>query len=314
MTTADFRPTHVAPQGGMSAWEAPDVNRPTTPLDALLPVRLADRLGDWARIVCANGWSAWVDGRLLIAVPGDPPAAGHPLTRTADPGPLLARADEALSRYRRAAEDLSSGATDGETFRGRTRGLRVGMVVDGESMWLYDAEHERWVYCDGSGLSPYAADGTPSTLGKGAPAADGGDAVPDGEAARPAASADAAGVVRGGPEPTQVVETAPAADAGPGPAPAPRGADAHRARPAYAEAAGRGDVAYGGEGRGPSASSDGHGHGHGDGDGDSDGDSHSWGAVVHREVPDPGPNSDEPTRRIPPVTVDPRRADRGGDR
>src|SRR5919198_6035129 len=106
MTTADFRPTHVVPRDGLPAWEAPDASRPTTPLDALLPVQLVDRYGDWGRIVCANGWSAWVDGRLLIAVPQDPPAAGRPLARTADPRPLLGRAEDALGRYQRAAEEL----------------------------------------------------------------------------------------------------------------------------------------------------------------------------------------------------------------
>ncbi|MFD9218967.1 hypothetical protein ACFWDI_02770 [Streptomyces sp. NPDC060064] len=157
MTFEDFSPTHVVPQGGLPAWEAPDVSRPTEPLDPLLPVRLVDRRGDWGRILCANGWSAWVDGRLLVAVPHEPPAAGQPLARTADPRPLLARVEESLSQYRRAAEELTSGQTDGETFRHRTQGLRVGMVVDGESVWLYEAEHERWVYCDGTRLSTYAA-------------------------------------------------------------------------------------------------------------------------------------------------------------
>ncbi|MEU8892609.1 hypothetical protein [Streptomyces sp. NPDC048442] len=250
MTTADFRPTHVVPQDGLPAWEAPDVDRPTTPLDALLPVQLVDRLGDWGRIVCANGWSAWVDGRLLVAVPRDPPGAGGPLTRTADPRPLLARAEDAVAGYRRAAEDLAGGSADGESFRRRTRGLRVGVVVDGESVWLYDSEHERWVYCDGARLSTYAAGAGPSVEGRGGgdgagtgAGADGGVGV--GGAAGPGETrvveATTAGTVRpavgeepdrrgpgafgagagGGakPEPTQVV----AAAADPGAAPAPHG-------------------------------------------------------------------------------------------
>lgn len=166
MTPADFRPTHVVPQDGLPAWEAPDVERPTTPLDALLPVQLVDRLGDWGRIVCANGWSAWVDGRLLLAVPRDPPGASGPLTRTADPCPLLTRTENALGRYRRAAEELAGGG-DGESFRRGTHGLRVGVVVEGESVWLYDADHERWVYCDGTRLSTYAATEGPATEGHG---------------------------------------------------------------------------------------------------------------------------------------------------
>lgn len=161
-TPPDFRPTHVVPHEGLPAWEEPDVSRPTEPLDPLLPVQLIGRRGDWGQILCANGWSAWVDGRLLVSVPQNPPAPGLPIARTADPRPLLARVEESLSQYRRAAEDLTAGRTDGEGFRRRTQGLRVGMVVDGESVWLYDAEHERWVYCDGKHLTTYATSTPPA--------------------------------------------------------------------------------------------------------------------------------------------------------
>ncbi|MBE4737493.1 MULTISPECIES: hypothetical protein [Streptomyces] len=157
MTTTGFLPTHVVPPGGLSAWESPHPDRPTVPLDALLPVQLLERRGDWGHVLCANGWSAWVDGRLLVAVPQDPPAAGAAPARTADPRPLLARAEEALTRYRTEAEALAAGHRDGEAFHERTKGLRVGVVVDGESLWLFDAAHERWVYCDGARLSTFAA-------------------------------------------------------------------------------------------------------------------------------------------------------------
>ncbi|MFY0513060.1 hypothetical protein ACOMD4_22135 [Streptomyces anulatus] len=201
MATPAFRPTHVVPPDGLPAWESPDVARPTEPLDALLPVELRDRRGDWAYVACSNGWSAWVDGRLLVSVPLPPPAAGQPLARTADPRPLLARAEEALNRYRRAAQDLAEGRSDGEVFRQRTRGLRVGMVVDGESVWLYDAEHERWVFCDGTRLSTYAAQAGPGAAG---PAS--GEA--EAPAPAPAAAAEPPRMVAGeepGPEPTRVV-------------------------------------------------------------------------------------------------------------
>lgn len=191
--TPEFRPTHVVPPDGLPAWESPDVARPTDPLDALLPVELRDRRGDWAYVACSNGWSAWVDGRLLVSVPQTPPAPGAPMARTADPRPLLARAEESLSRYRRAAQDLAEGRSDGEGFRQRTRGLRVGMVVDGESVWLYDAEHERWVFCDGARLSTYAAEAGP---GAAAPAS------ASGETETPDPSRVAGGE---GPEPTRVV-------------------------------------------------------------------------------------------------------------
>ncbi|MET8804214.1 hypothetical protein [Streptomyces sp. NPDC004546] len=152
-----FQPTHVVPRRGMPAWESPDPARPTVPLDPLLPVELVERRGDWGYIRCANGWGAWVDGRQLVAVPEDPPAAGGP-AGTADPRPLLTRAEQALADYRSAVEELAAGTLDGEDFEDRTRGLRLGIVVDGESMWLYDPEEGRWVYGDGRRLSTYATD------------------------------------------------------------------------------------------------------------------------------------------------------------
>ncbi|MFJ5049113.1 hypothetical protein [Streptomyces sp. NPDC088719] len=213
MATPEFRPTHVVPPDGLPAWESPDVARPTDPLDALLPVQLRERRGGWAYVACSNGWSAWVDGRLLVSVPRTPPAAGQPLARTADPRPLLARAEESLTRYRRAAQDLAEGRSDGEGFRQRTRGLRVGMVVDGESVWLYDAEHERWVFCDGTRLSTYASQAGPGAAGPASGEAEAPDAAPGPTSApaRAPASARASEPPRmatgekPGPEPTRVV-------------------------------------------------------------------------------------------------------------
>ncbi|WP_432165897.1 hypothetical protein [Streptomyces sp. bgisy031] len=201
MATPEFRPTHVVPPDGMPAWEEPDVSRPTQPLDPLLPVELVERRADWGRIVCANGWSAWVDGRLLVAVPRDPPEAGKPMARTADPRPLMARVEEAAGQYRRAAQELAEERIDRETFQRRTQGLRVGMVVDGEAVWLYDAEHERWVYCDGTQLSTYAAGAGPGRPSAATPA--------------PAAEPAAAPAPAAAPEPTRVVDPEEAAASGP---------------------------------------------------------------------------------------------------
>ncbi|MFH0173665.1 hypothetical protein [Streptomyces cacaoi] len=161
MTTPGFRPTHVVPQHGMPAWEAPDPARPTVPLDPLLPVRLMERRGDWGRVQCSNGWSAWVDGRYLVAVPQDPPRSDAPLATAADPRPLLGRAEQALARYRAAVEELADAGLDAESFRRRTHGLRIGVVVDGEDVWLYDPARERWLYGDGTRLSTYATDRAP---------------------------------------------------------------------------------------------------------------------------------------------------------
>ncbi|URM92414.1 hypothetical protein LUW75_23400 [Streptomyces sp. MRC013] len=226
----DFRPTHVVPRHGMPAWETPGTARPTVPLDPFLPVRLLERTGDWARVLCSNGWSAWVDGRLLVSVPEDPPATERETARTADPRPLLARAEASLGRYRRAAEDLAAGRTDGEGFRRGTGGLRLGVVVEGEAMWLYDAEHERWLYCDGTRLAEYAAPSAPS-----ASSASSGRPVrePPGREPEPAAPLPEDGAGR---EPTRVVappwEAAPSGGEGGGRGPgAPAGADRWPAPP-----------------------------------------------------------------------------------
>ncbi|MEU2659507.1 hypothetical protein ABZ615_29810 [Streptomyces sp. NPDC007325] len=232
-----FRPTHVVPRGGLSAWQAPDPGRPTVPLDAFLPVRLLERTGDWGQVLCSNGWQAWVDARLLVTVPDDPPAAGSALTRTADPRPLIARAEDALGRYRRAVEELAAGRADGETFRRRTRGLRVGMVVDGESVWLYDAEHERWVHCDGVGLTTYAAASEPSLRAEAAEAAGTpGAAAPGGASAEPVPKTGAEGATEAEAEAgaEAEAEAGPAPDSGheDEPASAPQPASAPASAPA----------------------------------------------------------------------------------
>lgn len=182
-----FRPTHVAPPAGMATWAAPDPARPATRLDALLPVRVVARQGDCAQILCSNGWTAWVDGRLLVALPEPPPTAGGPPTRTADPRPALVEAEAAVARYRALLEDLAAGALDLEAFRERTRGLRIGLVVDAEALWVFDAVRDRWCYCDGLQLQTYAATDRP---------------VP-------------------GPSPTPPPAPSPAPAAPPGPAPGP---------------------------------------------------------------------------------------------
>ncbi|QKW07210.1 hypothetical protein HUT18_13210 [Streptomyces sp. NA04227] len=169
MTTADFLPSHVVPPQGLPTWAAPDGAQPLPPLDPLLPVVVVDRRGDWAHALCSNGWSAWVDGRLLLPLPQGPPAPGAPPARTADPRPLLAEAAESLDRYRTLAEDLAAGRVDSGTFAERTRGLRVGVVVDGDALWVYDVRHERWCYCDGAALSVFAVEHGPRRTGTDGP-------------------------------------------------------------------------------------------------------------------------------------------------
>ena len=62
---AGWVPTHRVPAQGMPAWTSPDPASASTPLDPGLPVQVVEGWGDWSRIVCSNGWGAWVDGRLL---------------------------------------------------------------------------------------------------------------------------------------------------------------------------------------------------------------------------------------------------------
>jgi hypothetical protein len=156
MNDTEFRPTHVAPLDGLPTWAGPDPSEPSAWLDALLPVQVVDRQGDWAHVLCANGWAAWADGRLLIALPDGPPGTSKPLTRTSDPRPLLASLERAVATYRQLVEQLAEGAIGLETFRRRSASLRLGVVIDGESAWLLDLDHDRWWYCEGTRLQTFA--------------------------------------------------------------------------------------------------------------------------------------------------------------
>lgn len=67
MDSGEFVPTHVVPQSGLVARAAPSLEAPEAgTLDPWLPVRVAERDGAWARIVCQNTWSAWVEAASLI--------------------------------------------------------------------------------------------------------------------------------------------------------------------------------------------------------------------------------------------------------
>jgi hypothetical protein len=77
-----YRPTHIVPARGLPTWPRPDAAlAPEQRLDPGLDVMVVESYPNgWARIVCSNAWSAWVDGRLLVAsgagvAPGPAPAA-----------------------------------------------------------------------------------------------------------------------------------------------------------------------------------------------------------------------------------------------
>jgi SH3-like domain-containing protein len=73
MTTASGRPAYSVPSGGMPARALPDLSCSVVAhLDPGLTVELVERRGDWANIVCSNGWSAWVEARVLVDADGQP--------------------------------------------------------------------------------------------------------------------------------------------------------------------------------------------------------------------------------------------------
>ena len=60
-------PTHTVPGGGMPVWAAPDPSRsPIAAIPGGVPLMILGRVGEWAQVRNANGWTGWVDGRLLI--------------------------------------------------------------------------------------------------------------------------------------------------------------------------------------------------------------------------------------------------------
>jgi hypothetical protein len=65
---------HTVPDSGLPTWPRPDPSAAQGPrLDPRLEVDVLKRQGEWAQVRCDNGWTAWVDGRLLLA-PAPPPA------------------------------------------------------------------------------------------------------------------------------------------------------------------------------------------------------------------------------------------------
>jgi hypothetical protein len=67
--TPSWGATHAVAATPARAWAAPDPSQP--PVAELAPrteVRVLERRGDWARVDASNGWSGWVDARLLVSV------------------------------------------------------------------------------------------------------------------------------------------------------------------------------------------------------------------------------------------------------
>jgi hypothetical protein len=67
-----WRPTHVVPATGMSAWDEPDPeSEPAATLDPGLAVRVDEVDTGWAHVTFSNGWTCWVDAAQLEPHPGD---------------------------------------------------------------------------------------------------------------------------------------------------------------------------------------------------------------------------------------------------
>lgn len=63
---AAFAPTHTVPPQGMQAWAAPDpTGAVVATLGGGLPIQVSEVRGAWARVLCSNGWTGWVDGRII---------------------------------------------------------------------------------------------------------------------------------------------------------------------------------------------------------------------------------------------------------
>ena len=72
--TSSFATNFTVPRAA-STTRTPDPTAPVAArLDPGLAVWIKQRHGDWAQIVCSNGWEASVDGRLLV-VPSASPGA-----------------------------------------------------------------------------------------------------------------------------------------------------------------------------------------------------------------------------------------------
>src|SRR5439155_10455279 len=76
----------------LPAWSRPDPAVPADHrLDPGLDVMVTESFPNgWARIVCSNTWSGWVDGRLLVPVQGGA-ATATPTTLVGQVGPAAVR-------------------------------------------------------------------------------------------------------------------------------------------------------------------------------------------------------------------------------
>jgi hypothetical protein len=109
---------HTVPDSGLPTWPRPDPSVKQGPrLDPRLEVDVLKRQGEWAQVRCANGWTAWVDGRLLLA-PAPPPAPPAGPT-----GPASGPPSAAPSAFAPTAAPSPTAASSS------TSGLPLGLIA-----------------------------------------------------------------------------------------------------------------------------------------------------------------------------------------
>jgi hypothetical protein len=112
--------------------------------------------------VCSNGWSAWVDGRLLVPVTAStsPPAEARPANTAEHAAPvadhgkqrpvIAARLQAALDEVRQLADQVAAGTLDMPTFQRRS--FTAGLILFDDEAWFLDLHHGRWCRYDGIGV------------------------------------------------------------------------------------------------------------------------------------------------------------------
>ena len=138
---AAFEATHMAPETGLRTWATPDPSQPAAAIPSGLELQLVGRQGDWARVVCDNGWSAWVDARALIDI-----AALRARAET-----LFDRLGAALKEYEQVVAAAAEHRIDQAEFE--RRAFQAGMVVSDGEAWFLDLPNARWCRYDGFGVT-----------------------------------------------------------------------------------------------------------------------------------------------------------------
>jgi hypothetical protein len=119
VTIRPGRPAYTVPAVGMAARAIPDAGSGIVAhLDPGLTVELVERRGDWANIICSNGWLAWVDARELMGAEGPAPVR--------DPGaPTLPLAQQPASSVHATLATKEQQTAAGSVSWSKSRRLRL---------------------------------------------------------------------------------------------------------------------------------------------------------------------------------------------